>query len=166
MGAIPWQFFGSLTFRGITLANPSRRATTIRVTQFFAFWRRFCRQFRIPDHRLLWVLRQEAGEVGGRMHLHCLIGGVPEPLVNERTCFWLMHQWSDDDKLANGFARVRVVDSILVSVEYACKGLLETEITPAHAYESLKFRDSDQIVVSKSVILLLQASVRRMRAAG
>lgn len=166
LGAIPWDLFVTLTFRGISLADKSTRSSKIRVTQWFAFHRRFCRQFGITCPRLLWALRQEQGEVGGRMHLHALIGGVPLPLVNERTCFWLMHQWSDDDKMCNGWARCRVVDDALAGAEYACKGLLETEITASHAYETTKFRDSDQIVLSKSVVGLLRSWERQRLAVG
>lgn len=154
--AIPWQFFASLTFRGTRLANRSLKASTTRVSMWFALYRRFCRQFGIADRRLLWCLREEAGEVGGRMHLHALIGGVPAALVNERTCFWLMHTW--DKTLRGGHARVRVYDSTLPGVEY----VLKCGVTGANAYETTKFAGHCQVMLSKSICGLLSSASRKV----
>lgn len=161
LSCIPWQYFCSLSFKGIKLANSTQKAGILRVTMFFSLYRRFCRQFRITDSRLLWCLREEAGEIGGRMHLHALIGGVPAALVNERTCFWLMHQWGE---LGGGWARIRVYDETLPGVEYVVKDMLESGITGANAYESTKFCGAGQVMVSKSVAGLLSAIARRTAA--
>lgn len=133
------------------------------MTMWFSLFRRYCRQFGIADSRLLWCLREEAGEVGGRMHLHALIGGSPQALVNTRTCFWLKGQW---EKLGGGpVSRVRMYDAALPGVDYVCKGLVEACISEANAYESAKLAGSGQIMVSKSVVRVLSALGRR-RAAG
>lgn len=153
LGAIPWQLFCTLTFKGLRLANPSLKAGVTRVTMWFGLYRRFCRQFGIADSGLLWCMREEAGELGGRMHLHVLIGGVREQLINERTCFWLMHRW---EELGGGMARVRLFDSALPGVEY----FLKTEISARDAYESTKIRGAGLIIVSKSVVRVLSSSAR------
>lgn len=161
LSPIPWQFFCSLTFRGIGLANPSLKAGVVRVTMWFSLFRAFARKFGVAQSKILWCLRQEAGEVGGRMHLHALIGGVPGGLVNDRTSMWLMHQW--EHELRGGYARIRVFDPSLAGVDYTLKDLLETGIDAANAYESCKFSRSDQVLVSKSVVRLLTAYARRDR---
>ena len=134
------------------------------MTLWFALYRRLCRQFGVTDSRLLWCLRQEAGEIGGRMHLHALIGGCPEGLVNERTCFWLMHQWTAAEHMSQGWARVRVYDEALPGVDYVVKDLVTSGVSAANAYESCKFCASDQIMVSKSVVRWLSALHRRQAA--
>lgn len=158
LAAIPWQFFCSLTFKGHWLANASLKAEVIRVTMWFALWRRFCRQFGIPDSCLLWCLRQEAGEVGGRMHLHALIGGANERLVNPLTCRWLKMAWRD---LGGGHPDARVFDPTLAGVDY----ILKTDMSGANGYETTKFAGSDQVMVSKSVVRYFSALQRR-RADG
>jgi hypothetical protein len=71
---VHWQFFGSLTFKSAKL--PER----VRVTMFFALVRCLCRWHKVPFRKCVWVLRQESGEISGRLHFHFLIAGLtPSP---------------------------------------------------------------------------------------
>lgn len=95
------------------------------------------------------------------MHLHALIGGANERLVNPLTCQWLKMAWRD---LGGGHPSVRVFDPALGGVDYILKDFLQSQITGANAYESAKFGGSDQVMVSKSVVRYLSALCRRQAA--
>src|SRR5436309_894314 len=73
---INWQLFSTLTFESI-VSEP------IRIKMAFAWLRVLASNFRIHFHTLLWCLRQERGEIGGRLHFHSLIANLPvNRLVN------------------------------------------------------------------------------------
>ena len=132
MGKIEWQFFATLTFKIERL--PER----VRLSLFFALLREFCGEFDLKFRYLLWCLRQENGEVGGRRHFHFLLSGVREASVNLATCFWLMDKW---EKLGGGMARIHVFDSRLNAGSYILKrnGFRISPVDAGDAYESAKF---------------------------
>src|ERR1035437_4303914 len=68
---VHWQFFGSLTFKSVKV--PER----VRVSMFFALVRCLCRWHKVPFRKCVWALRQEPGEISGRLHFHFLIAGCP-----------------------------------------------------------------------------------------
>jgi hypothetical protein len=68
---VHWQFFGTLTFKSEKL--PER----IRLGMYFALIRRVCRWQKVPWRKCLWALRQESGEITGRLHFHFLLAGLP-----------------------------------------------------------------------------------------
>ena len=125
-----WQFFATLTFKSERL--PER----VRLALFFALLREFCAQFDLKFPFLLWCLRQERGESGGRRHFHFLLAGAHETLVNLTTCFWLMDKW---EKLGGGMARIHVFDSRLNAGSYILKRSGFDESIGGDAYESAKF---------------------------
>ena len=132
LGKIAWQFFATLTFKSERL--PER----VRLALFFALLREFCAQFDLKFAFLLWCLRQERGESGGRRHFHFLLAGARETLVNLTTCFWLMDKW---EKLGGGMARIHVFDSRLNAGSYILKrnGFRIDAVDVGDAYESAKF---------------------------
>jgi len=75
-----WQLFGSFTFKSERI--PER----IRLCMWFKLIRGVCKWHGINFHRLLWALRQEPGEIGGRTHFHALIGGLPPHAVTDLFC--------------------------------------------------------------------------------
>ena len=74
---------------------------------WFKLARKVAKWHGVHFHRLLWALRQEPGEIGGRLHFHALIGGLPSYAVSVPTCFSIMAAW---ERLGGGLARCREFD--------------------------------------------------------
>lgn len=145
-----WQLFGSFTFKSERI--PER----IRLCMWFKLIRGVCKWHGINSHRLLWALRQEPGEIGGRTHFHALIGGLPPHAVTVPTCFAIMAAW---ERLGGGMARCREFDRTRNGPGYILECLQDRG---ADAYESAKFGDSRcHLMVAKSVIAVSRAAVRR-----
>jgi len=81
-------------------------------------------------------LRQEHGEIGGRVHFHFLIAGLPLYAVHVATCMSIKAQW---EELGGGMARVRKYDSREQGLEYLLKCLNVTN-AGANLYEVTKSR--------------------------
>jgi hypothetical protein len=139
---VGWQFFGTLTFKSVRL--PER----VRLAMFFALVRRLCRWFKVPFRRCVWALRQEPGEIGGRLHFHVLIAGLPPEAVQVATCMSIKAQW---ERIGGGMARVREYDSRQQGLEYTLKCLNMTN-GGANLYEVGKFSHSaDEVMLSNSI---------------
>ena len=139
---VHWQFFGSLTFKSAKL--PER----VRITMFFAFVRCLCRWHKVPFRKCLWALRQEPGEITGRLHFHFLIAGLPLYAVQVATAMSIKAQWQE---LGGGMARVRKFDSREQGLEYLLKDLNVTN-AGANLYEVTKFSYSaDEVMLSNSI---------------
>jgi hypothetical protein len=139
---VHWQFFGTLTFKSAKL--PER----VRVSMFFALVRCVCRWHKVPFRQCLWALRQESGEIGGRLHFHFLIAGLPSYAVQVATCMSIKAQW---ERLGGGMARVREYDSGEQGLEYILKCLNVTN-AGANLYEVTKFSHSaDEVMLSNSI---------------
>ncbi len=135
-----WQFFAALTFKSAKL--PER----VRLSMFFALVRRLCRWFKVPFSDCLWVLRQEPGEIGGRLHFHFLFAGIPSEAVQVATCMSIKAQW---ERIGGGMARVREFDPSQPGLEYILKCLCVS--ASANLYEVGKFSHSaDEVMLSKS----------------
>jgi hypothetical protein len=136
---VHWQFFGTLTFKSAKL--PER----VRITMFFAVVRCLCRWHKVPFRKCVWALRQEHGEITGRLHFHFLIAGLPPFAVQVATCMSIKAQW---EKLGGGMARVREFDSREQGLEY----LLKCLNAGANLYEVTKFSYSaDEVMLSNSI---------------
>ena len=96
----------------------------------------------VPYKRLLIALRGEEGELNGRFHFHCLVGGTAT-----RNYHTLQHQAEWLWKLQTGGARVdvRQYDRSLAGAEYVCKCL------GANAYELNKYSFANTVTLSASV---------------
>jgi len=139
---VHWQFFGTLTFKSARL--PER----VRLSMFFALVRGLCRWHKVPFRKCVWALRQESGEIGGRLHFHFLIAGLPLYAVQVATCMSLKAQW---EKLGGGMARVREYDSREQGLEYMLK-CLSVPNGGANLYEVGKFSYSaDEVMLSNSI---------------
>ncbi len=139
---IPWQLFGTLTFKSERL--PER----VRLTMWFAFLRLVGKRLGVKFPRLLWCLRQEAGEIGGRRHFHCLLAGLPRTALCPSLNFELMAAWQ---KLGGGWARVSLYRHDLDGVGYALKGLGYASEAEQH-YEMQKFGSQHcHLILSNSV---------------
>ena len=139
---VHWQFFGTLTFKSAKL--PER----VRVSMFFALVRCVCRWHKVPFRKCLWALRQESGEIGGRLHFHFLIAGLPSYAVQDATSMSIKAQW---ERIGGGMARVRKYDSREQGLEYLLK-CLSVKNAGANLYEVSKFSHlADEVMLSHSI---------------
>ena len=175
MSRVNWQFFGTLTFK------KERMPTAVRIKLWFALARALAKWYGVRFPNLLWVLRTEQGEVTGRAHFHCLIGGLPETAVrdakvikrengtwdvNNPTCHALQAKWgrlglhADDPQ--NRIARFSLYDARLNGAGYLCKclGVDDSRLTK-DIYETGKFDWGDnQLTLSDSVIRVASTYLR------
>ncbi len=144
LNRIRWQFFGTLTFKSMRISERKRHH------MWYAFLRQSARHFHMPFERLLWVLRNEEGEITGRLHFHFLLAGLDRRYQNPSTCFWLMDQW---EQLKGGMARVTVFDPRLNAGAYILKDLtLDDASLGGGFYESAKFGGGEcQLTIAHSV---------------
>jgi hypothetical protein len=132
LNRVGWQFFGTLTFKSERL--PER----VRLGLYFALLRESKTVLGTKFAYLLWCLRQERGEMGGRRHFHFLLAGTQERTVIPTSCFWLQAKW---EQLGGGMARIRVFDTRLNAGSYMLSRSGFDENIGADVYESAKFSD-------------------------
>lgn len=139
---VPWQLFGTLTFKSERL--PER----VRLAMWFAFVRTTGKRLKVKFPHLLWCLRQEEGEIGGRRHFHCLMAGLPRKQLCPALNFELMDQWQ---KLGGGWARVVRYRNELDGVGYVLKSRGYASEAEQN-YEMQKFGSTHcQLILSNSV---------------
>ena len=98
---------------------------------------------------LVWVLREEFGEVTNRLHWHALVSGVPKSLVRSTTCLFMMGYW---EGIGGGMSRIRVFDAGKDGASYVTKGLDEGQFTKsgANRYEIGKFNGDETLMLIPS----------------
>lgn len=139
-----WQYFGTLTFSGV---EPSLCLSTKLA---FAHFYRCARLLRVPFGLLVWALRVERGEIGGRLHYHCLIGGGRRT-PNKGLCFALNQLW--DCMPRCGHARHRLFDQKQNGTSYVSSCLANHNTAGADFYESQKFGDrGSDLTLSDSLL--------------
>jgi hypothetical protein len=123
---VSWQFFVSLTFRGVvpSIVGQDR--------MLFAWLRGAARRLGVHFHHLLWVSRRERGETFGREHFHLLIGGAPITRCNRTSVWALKNSWE-----RFGMARVASWDGRSNAIGYLLKP--ESFWDGSKAYETSKF---------------------------
>ncbi|MCB1085472.1 MAG: hypothetical protein KDM63_00380 [Verrucomicrobiae bacterium] len=97
------------------------------------------------------MLRQEPGEMTGRLHFHFLLAGLERRQLCPVTCFRCMHLW---EALGGGMARVSVFDPRLNAGAYLLKDLngFGDASLGGGFYESGKFSDAAcQLTIAHSV---------------
>jgi len=151
LSKIEWQFFCSFTFKSVNLSERQRLA------MFFALLRSQADNFGIHFTRLVWVLRREHGDIGGRLHYHALIAGLPSSGVTVRTCFAFRRIW---ERLGGGHNRVYVYEASLDGVEYTLKRASEIREcsglrAAGHHYETRKFGNRCDVMLSESLVRAL-----------
>ncbi len=158
IGRIGWQLFGTLTFKSERL--PER----VRLAMWFAYARQTGKRLGVKFHRLLWCLRQEQGEIGGRRHFHYLMAELPHEQLCPALNFELMALWQS---LGGGWARVARYRNDLDGVGYVLKGLGYASEAEQH-YEMRKFGSQRcHLILSNSVWRTLhRANLGRHRSAA
>jgi hypothetical protein len=140
LARIQWDFFASPSFKGtVPRAN-------IAFGMAYRWMQETAKICGVPYNRLLIALRGELGELRGRFHFHCLIGGT-----STRNYHTLEHQLEHLWKVISGGARVdvRQYDRSLAGAEYLAQCL------GANAYELNKYSFADSVTLSSSVIRLI-----------
>jgi len=152
LARIDWDFFTTHTYKN-PLPRPDVRAAMV--------WR-WCQDVSkvsgVPYKNLLIALRREQGEIGGRPHEHCLIGGLTScNMMTVRS--QMMRSWKIIS--GNAFADFRLYDRSLAGADYICKCL------GANAYEVNKFSLAEETTLSDSVFRVVRTldlmSERRCR---
>ena len=152
LARIDWQFFTTHTFK-----NPLPRQD-VRYAMFYRWLRDVSKVSKVPYGRLLMALRGERGEIGGRPHFHCLLGGVATcNIMTLRS--QMMRSWKTVS--GNADADFRLYDRSLAGADYICKCL------GANAYEVNKFSLAEETTLSDSVFWVIRTldlmSERRCR---
>jgi len=122
MAVCRWQIFAHLTLPDDLQEAPPRRLYCL----LFAFLRTAASFQKVHFPALLWAVRWERGERGGRLHAHLLLGGLGRSDRGFR--FALKNTW---ENMAGAMSRVNKFDPTLPGVAY----LLEAPV----AYELGKF---------------------------
>jgi len=141
---VPWQIFVTLTWSGV-------KSEGIRQRVLFAWLRKLSKTSGRHFHRLLWAVRQERGEIGGREHFHVLVGGLPEHRLTERLMSHCRAWWK---QCGGGFSWVNAYNGSSEAVQYVLKGLGSVEATN---YELRKISLADKGMASKSAVAFLRA---------
>ncbi len=175
LARVPWSLFCSFTFVRENMPEGLRRR------YFFSFLRICAGDVGIHFHRLLWMLRPEAGEITGRRHYHALIGGIPPHVLTPRLCLRLMAQWEHQKPLAKrrgpdgklrelsrfcGMPRIRIFSPDLDGLDYLLPDGSEGgdsgySLSGANSYESKKFGGLETVELSESLGGFFRAQWKR-----
>jgi len=147
LARVNWQFFLTHTY-----SNPLPKGC-VRGAMFWRWCRDVSEFSEVPYKDLLIALRCERGEIGGRPHLHSLVGGLTScNMMAVRS--QMIRAWK---RVANnGHLDCRLYDRSLAGADYLCKCL------GANAYELSKFTIADETTLSHSVFSV----IRNMDASG
>jgi hypothetical protein len=141
LARIDWDFFTTHTFK-----NPLPREF-VRKAMFWRWCRDVSKVSGVPYKDLLIALRGELGEIGGRPHFHCLLGGVATcNMMSLRS--QMMRGWKIIS--GNADADFRLYNRSLAGADYVCKCL------GANSYEINKFSIAEETTLSDSVISLIR----------
>lgn len=139
-----WKVFGTGTFSSVRALGKANRC---RLT--FAFLREAAKVAQVPFSQLVWCLRYEPGEIGGRWHYHWLLGSKFWE-VNVGQCFRLNAAWDKMPKC--GFSRNHIFNPELNGVEYVTKCLSHVGTIGGDVYESSKFQnDGSTLTLANSL---------------
>jgi len=141
LGRIRWQLFATLTFR------PGLESRVAICKRLLFAWLRSSASFTGGFKRLVWVVRAERGELGGRFHLHVLLAGLPIE-TKQRGClswsFFCIAEWK---RLTGSRVTVQPFDPSLSGVQYVLKGM-----GAGASYEMRKFHlQSCDLMLSESI---------------
>lgn len=140
-----WQLFGTLTFRG----EVPKSGQAVRLV--FAHLYRCAGALSIPFHRLIWVLRSEHGEKGGRAHYHLLLGWTGLAQATLGQAFFFNYLWTKLPRC--GYARHRLYDPEQHGAAYVVSCLTEADKSGANQYELGKFLLSGcDVMLSDSLV--------------
>lgn len=130
---ISWQFFATLTFSRMP-SDAVKQKMLFAWLRWFSEMGRKQQTKRAPGtrpERLLWMVREELGEVSGRFHYHALLAGLPQHLVNVKTAMASCAAWENQ---GGGMARNYIYQSDLDGADYVLKGLTQNDLQATNRY--------------------------------
>ena len=155
---IDWDFFATLTFEKV----PPR---VVMLRMVHEFLRRVGAKFKANyKWDLLWVVRHELGEIGGRPHFHVLIKLPGSATSNKKTSLHqIKHLWKLTSEKpgkikAGGFIDIRTYDSSRNAAAYVVKGT-GWDNSKANEYELAKFSQDRAWSQDQDVFLITSPSV-------
>lgn len=160
-----WAFFVTLTFDSKDECGNAKRVPGYgdRQKMLFAFLREVAKGNKrnkqgkriesVNFPSLLFLARDERGELRGRNHFHILLDGLPPTRKNLSECNVMKAIWKG---LRGGHADCRLFDTRLKGVTYVMKGLEQWSRVHANAYEMAKFTEDE-----KDRMLILSDSCAR-----
>lgn len=148
LSLVRWDLFLTLTFSSV----PCPRKGWLGAWQLC----RYCSEVvKVPYSDLLLGFRSELGGVGGRWHLHGLIGGTR--CGNLTTLSHVLEAWW---RKRHGIADIRPMDNALGAVSYTVKSQGGARWSGRDAYEVGRFDGrADELRVSASVGRVLRRLV-------
>jgi len=147
---VPWQFFCTFTFKPTGLFEKNTlKSAVVGFTMFVSLIRKLGSASHLHFRDVLWALRGELGEQGGKFHFHALISGLPNHWQNETTCFFLKNSW---ESLGGGMSRVRVYQEDLDGLDYILKDLEASVAHGGNLYELTKFGGTTHVTLSNSLV--------------
>jgi len=175
---VPWEFFSTPTYTSRTEAGEflAPPPSLVRDRMFFQYVRQVEKGFKVPNGRLLYVGREELGELNRRPHWHILFAGLnhsvgrgmlpsPNPTSD---CHRLRHLWLNHCGKSAGFNVVRPYMARLSGVQYIMKGLEFGDYSNhgANSYEVGKFiedQEGRKLIVAPSTFRYLALRSRNRR---
>jgi hypothetical protein len=151
-----WQMFATLTFAdrkapGITWSGAVPQKVVMSCSPAFNWLRRAARVLSVYWEDFLWALRLEPGELGGRLHYHAIIGGLP-PRHNLRRASGILETlWRH--QLGYGIAEVEEWDG-RDAVGYLAgeEALGDWNAFEAQGYELRKFGAPDRLILGNAFV--------------
>src|SRR6267143_1652956 len=113
LSKIQWQIFGSLTFK--TPNCPEDR----RLKRFFGLIRSTVKDFDVFFPQVPWCLRLERGPIGGGLHNHFLLAGLPDDALCTSTCATMMQRWKE--RFGGSESKIQLFEPSLGGLDYVTK---------------------------------------------
>lgn len=152
-----WQFFLTCTFKNSrTMGAKARHSMQFELLRYMGSFGAERRRGNALLNNLQFVIREELGEQGNRLHWHALVTGLKPSYVRTSTCLLSIGYWLG---MGGGMAKIRVYEDGLDASSYICKGLEEltfedTTRNGANRYECGKFNGDDTLMLIPSRALL------------
>lgn len=87
----------------------------------FALFRTTAKDFRASFPDLPWCVRLERGPIGGALHNHFVLAGLPEEAISSATCTTMMERWKE--KFGGSESKIELFDPSQCGLDYLSKGL-------------------------------------------
>lgn len=149
-----WQMFATMTFadrkaKGITFGGSTPKKVISSCTPLFSWLRLVASALSCHWDEMTWAARLECGELGGRLHYHAIIGGLPVGTNLHRGCGIAEGQWRH--ALGFGICDVAPWDG-RDAVSYLADTDGEWSAAEASAYEFRKFGTPDRLILGKAFV--------------
>jgi len=150
LGQVPWEYFCTLTY-----PDPVP-GSGVRAKMGFAFLYEAAHWYKRPFGQLLWALREEPGELKGRLHFHMLLASGEDHRPSRSGAFALEARWR---WVKGGHPKIVPYGGI-VHCEYIQKPVRGP--SAGNLYELDKFNFALRVEWSKSLTRRLERNARKL----